>query len=209
MNDLVTKAGDHLPAFSRQNVIDKIMRQPAIILRRQLHTFLQYLDAHHVPLFDLAEAHKHRAAAIRRCERMPTHETLRQALNAFHAATYGETDEAAARAAAGAMLDALPSSRNFDSGTYVDAMVDALLYDDNDDLYRGFTAPVVALGARCVLQTETYVPPIALFLDRARKERGHFRQALVLTDRLVELRVNAEEVLFETGDLSPASAFEW
>jgi hypothetical protein len=203
MSELVANGGNMPPDLPQQNIIKTIMGHPAIVLRHELRTHLQYVDGHFVPLFDVGlnteKAFKCRDAALRRCKKMPSMEKLQTARDAFREATYGKTDEAAARLIGVAM----PAAVNYNAATsYTDAMVDVLMFSDDDDRYPGFTPPVLALAARDILRTERFPPSIALFLERAREERGNFYRLLAAANTLIELRDDAEWVLIMTDDIT-------
>jgi hypothetical protein len=164
------------------------------------------------PLFDwlpvsdllIERANENREAAIRRVRGLPSTQDLARAGNLFEAAATDPTDELKSRVLIGLMLDGLPTAKTLASANYIDAMLDALLFEARDDVTRltTFSPPVLAGSVRKVWRVHKFAPAITEFLSIARDERTSFWNAERWTWRLYDIRCNAEDILIETGDLT-------
>jgi hypothetical protein len=73
------------------------------------------------------------------------------------------------------------------------------MMDDGDS---GFSYAAVVQASRQIRRTSGDLPPSqAAFLQACVKARSDFGKLVSFTDRLIELRQNAEDVLIATGDL--------
>lgn len=123
-------------------------------------------------------------------------EKVRVQLAFLRQAAFGETNPVAVRAMFALMLDAVPAAKNFDSATYVDALVSMIVGEPSvekihKDLPRtrevgGFTNIVVARAVRRIWRTATFTPSIAEVLLALREERENLHNTIATAERFLQ-----------------------
>jgi hypothetical protein len=143
---------------------------------------------------------QHRATALKRIERIPSLDVLKHDAQRLHAAIFSAATEAETRLVVGVMLDGLPAANSQLSVGYIDAMVMSLVHADDclssDDWpnFKGFSGHVLAGVALKIWATSKFAPAVSEILAIARETRAEFWRALKLTERLIEIRENAEDI---------------
>lgn len=189
--------------FGRPNLVQKVMGEhaPTFQTLERLRPLFALLPLRALSIHDRASL----PAAIKRIGQLPRLVELSRAVVAFSDAAAGKTDQMSARVLVGLMLDGLPSAKNLSSATYIDALIDALQHDDEDDCEgaKGFTPTVLAATVRLVWRKRDFAPSIAEFLTIARAQRRRFQQAAGWASTLWDARENAEDVLIAAGHELP------
>lgn len=143
---------------------------------------------------------QHRATALKRIERIPSLDVLKQDAKRLQTAIFSTATEAEIRLIVGVMLDGLPAASSQISAGYIDAIVVSILHADDarssEDYpgFKGFSGHVLAGVARRVWGGQKFAPAISELLTIARETRSEFWRALQLTERLIEIRENAEDI---------------
>ncbi|PPD09755.1 MAG: hypothetical protein CTY36_02720 [Methylocystis sp.] len=143
---------------------------------------------------------QHRATALKRIERIPSLDVLKHDAQRLHAAIFSAATEAETRLVVGVMLDGLPAASSQISVGYIDAIVVSILHADDDRSsgdypeFKGFSSHVLVGVARKLWDEQKFAPAISEFLAIAREKRAEFWRALQLTERLIEIRENAEDI---------------
>jgi hypothetical protein len=149
-----------------------------------------------VPLLSLKQPGKHRAAAWDRFEHIPEDAALYRDRALFEAAETEPAPEAWLHAAAGLTLDSIPAAKDLPR-SYRFGLVDLLMDDET-----GFSYAAVAMASREVRRILGDLPPSqAAFLHACVKARAGFRKLVALTEQLIEVRQNAEDILNELGEV--------
>jgi hypothetical protein len=174
--------------------------RPALAAAMQLHPLLRLIGT---PLLDVGHAAKHRDAALERCAAIPRDKEMYAARKQFEAAEQEPAPEPWLHAAIGLTLDSMPGAESLPP-SFRFGLVDLMMHDEDvhGDYRPGFSYAVVAKAAREIRRTCECVPSQATFLKACTKHRAGFRKLVSLTERLIELRQNSEDVLQETGDLT-------
>jgi hypothetical protein len=150
------------------------------------------------------DAGKYRDEAIERYNAIPDMLVLSEAGLLFEEAEFRPASEEWLHAAIGViMLDAMPNAKNV-SPIYRESLVDAILFDEEawGGRYRtGFSVAVVTEAIREVRRTCEFVPSQATFLKFCAQHRAQFENWQLCITRLEEMKENAEDILFATGDL--------
>lgn len=125
-------------------------------------------------------------AALKKLDVVALREEAQQMREQF----VGPTNTAAARALFGLMLDAIPSARQLDALTYLDALMNTLLGEpDRDEHGRdvaGFTPVIIAAAVRKIWRESTFAPSIAEVLTTLRKTRKELHATVMLCERAIE-----------------------
>jgi hypothetical protein len=143
---------------------------------------------------------QHRATALKRIERIPSLDVLKQDAERLHTAIFSAATEAETRLVVGVMLDGLPAASSQISVGYIDAIVVSILHADDDRSsgdypeFKGFSGHVLVGVARKLWDEQKFAPAISELLAIAREKRAEFWRALQLTERLIEIRENAEDI---------------
>ncbi len=144
-----------------------------------------------------------------RLSRIPDRLTLHDQLNELWAAVWLPAQEVEARLIVATMLEAIPAAKASANATYIDAMTDALASADgefDDDgcrhyqRWHGFGCAVLFDMMRKTIAISTFTPSTAEVLATARAIRLNYWRAFETTDRLIALRLNAEEIIGEASD---------
>jgi hypothetical protein len=169
---------------------------------RQIRPFNEWLPVVDLPTLEPED--NHRKIAAERWEFIPSFRDLLDAMDAL-GAVFVEADEPNIRVLIGIMLDGLPSAKTLPSAGYIDALTFMLANPDSDDdePASGFSALAVAATIVEVWRTKTFVPAPAEFLTLAAKKQFEFRRAYIISNRLYDLREQAEVVLIHFGDIKP------
>jgi hypothetical protein len=193
-----------LEIAERSNLVQQVMGEFAepLDLMRQLKPWFRRLpEIHHLSVKNAAA---NRDRALRRCAKLPAEAVLDRAADLFREAAFAGTDEARSRVLVGLMLDGLPSARTLPSASYIDAMIDTILYEEPESQdfpgAVGFGPVVLASVARAVWGTLTFPPSIAEFMKLAHGRRSSFWEGALNAEQLIAVLQNAEDVLIQTGD---------
>lgn len=194
-----------LEIAERSNLVQRVMAEFAepLDLMRQLKPWFRRLPG--MQHLSVKNAAANRDRALRRCAALPAEAVLDRATDLFREAAIGRTDEPQTRLMVGLMLDGLPSARTLPSASYIDAMIDSILYEEPEfeefPGAVGFAPVVLASTLRAVWRTLTFPPSIAEFMKLALERRFGFWDGAFKADELRAILQNAEDVLIETGDL--------
>ncbi|MGD9543548.1 MAG: hypothetical protein AB7U86_05140 [Methylocystis sp.] len=145
-----------------------------------------------------------RERALGRLEKIPSRELLEEQHEALRAALYEPASEREARAILGLMLEGIPAAASGATQSYGDALAFAVIHADDDrdpetyPHWRGFSAAVLFAATRRIWTTTTFTPSIAEVIKTAREVRADYYAALARTNRLLELRANARDVIADT-----------
>jgi hypothetical protein len=139
-----------------------------------------------------------RARAI--AARIPDRMTLSTQADELHAAAFDRATPVEARFVFAAVLDSIPAAHAAATKEFLDALEFTLEHADDDVGERrgpsnGFSLPVLFVTARRILASSTYCPSCAEILAAAREARAEMYSALLTTERLMTVLMNAEEVL--------------
>ncbi|PWB89895.1 hypothetical protein C5688_13730 [Methylocystis sp. MitZ-2018] len=102
------------------------------------------------------------------------------------------------------MLEGIPAAASGATQSYGDALAFAVIHADDDrdpeayPRWRGFSTAVLFAATRRIWTTSTFTPSIAEVIKTAREVRADYYAALARTNRLLELRANARDVIADT-----------
>ncbi len=135
-----------------------------------------------------------------RIAHLPERDVLHDELELIHQSVFEPATELQIRALIGVMLDALPTAGAQVKVTYLDAMTETLRHtrDEGEGGAAGFSAAVLARSIRMIWARSKFPPAIAEFIAIAREARAEFRNALRLTERLIDIRLDAEDLVEAT-----------
>ncbi len=151
-----------------------------------------------------------RERALARVEGMPSRAELTDDLRRLRAAVNGEpATPLQIKMLVAALLDGIPAARSHGDGVE-DAIVCTLQYaeDDHDESEPnafGFSARVLAAAVRELLAKHTFTPSAAEVLAAAKGQLERYWRALAATNKVLELRLNAEDVVAITDPNAPES----
>ena len=133
---------------------------------------------------------------------LPTRQTLAAEYELLHEAVFIKATPIETRLIFGTLIDAIPHARNAATPGFIESLVFAVMHadDDHDDPWmpgNGFSLPVLHMAARRILTKHKFCPAISEIIEEARLARTQFWTALQTTDRLLELRFSAEDVIGE------------
>jgi hypothetical protein len=166
----------------------------ALIAARKLKTLASLSTAR---MLNIQNAEQHREIALERFEMIPEDAVMYGARRQFEAAETEPAPEPWLHAAIGLMLDSIPGAEAV-SPAYRFGLIDSIT---NDDDSPGFSCAVIVMAIREMRRTIEGVPSPATFLKACTKHRGNFSKLVSFTERLIEIRQNAEDILEATGDL--------
>jgi hypothetical protein len=145
-----------------------------------------------------------RSRALAMLEKLPGREVLGEQHEALREAVYEPASETEARAILGLMLEGIPAAASGATVAYGDALAFAVCHVDDDrdpdefPKWRGFSGAVLFATVRRIWEKSTFTPSIAEVLEIARKVRAEHYAAFSTTNRLLALRMNAEDVVADT-----------
>lgn len=155
-----------------------------------------------------------RERALARLEKIPGRYELEEQREQLRLAVYVPATEVEARAILGLMLEGIPAAASGATVGYGDALAFSIAHADDDrdpeqfPRYRGFSAAVLFATARRLWATPTFTPSIAEVLEVARKVRAEHYAAFATTNRLLDLRFNAEGVVEDTNPVEEDMAYD-
>jgi hypothetical protein len=145
-----------------------------------------------------------RSRALAMLEKIPGLEELEEQRETLRTAVYDPATETEARAILGLMLEGIPAAASGATVAYGDALAFAIVHVDDDrdpddfPKWRGFSGAVLFATMRRIWEKTTFTPSIAEVLEIARKVRAEHYAAFSTTNRLLALRMNAEDVVADT-----------
>ncbi len=145
-----------------------------------------------------------RSRALAMLQRLPDLQQLEDQREELCAAIYEPANETEARAILGLMLEGIPAAASGATVGFGDALAFAIVHADDDrdpdefPRWKGFSAAVLFATARRIWEKSTFTPSIAEVLEVARKVRAEHYAAYSTTNRLLALRLNAEDVVDDT-----------
>jgi hypothetical protein len=198
---LVTAA----PIDPRRSIIDQLAERfsavQALAYRRNARKVTQALQT----WFPLrADALGAEEKARQRLALIPGLRELSDQRDELHEAVFLRAKEPEIRLILAAMIDGIPSAKSQATPGYFDAAAFTLQHADEDAPedspgarlgFAGFSSAALFMMARRVMATHRFAPAPAELLEIARSARFEFWSARNSTARLIEFRLNAEEVL--------------
>jgi len=154
---------------------------------------------------------RNHAIALDRLKRIPPLDDLRRDIEGLTTAAFGRAPEPEARLIIATMLEALPTAGAQCSATFIDAIIDTVDHYDDDREYgprfNGFSCEVLASTTRKVWKQHKFPPAIAELMEILCKTRLEYWYAIGLTEHLIALRDDAEDmVAIMSNDPPPADA---
>jgi hypothetical protein len=152
-----------------------------------------------------------RERALSRHKKLPPLDDLFHWEGRFDLAVREAADEASIRVMIGVMFDSFPGkATEIGSAIRLDALTLLLLDFDSDfdDARYGskrYSHAVLAWAVRRALRKLSFAPSAQEFLDICHKVRNSFIAARAATSRMIELRIDAELFLEQTGDIQTKS----
>jgi hypothetical protein len=168
--------------------------QPTLAAARQI-TALQELGT--APELDINRAEQNREEARERFETIPPDATLYGSIRLFKAAMIERAPEAWLHAAIGLMLDGQPGAE-FLPASYRHGIIDSII---NDDVLPPFSCAALIMAIRDLRRNIEGVPSPATFIKACTQNRSGFRRLIDLTEKLIVVRQNAEDVLIKLGEV--------
>lgn len=149
-----------------------------------------------------------RERTLARVAKMAGRLELNDQLENLRAAVYEPATPEEISIIVGVLLDGLSSARSLGVGVQ-----DAIAYTleeadvdrDPDEYppYQGFSARVLTSAIRKLLRTCTFAPSPAEVLAAANEARERYHNALAATNKVLHLRLNAEDIVDETDPNPP------
>jgi hypothetical protein len=150
-----------------------------------------------------------RAKAARRCERLPDLATLSDQAEAFYAAVYTRAKPDEVRWFVGVLFDGNQAWASRATRGAIDAIAFSLEHADDDrdpdapHKFRGFSAAALAMAVQRIWLDKKFDPNICEIVQAAKDARARFWMAWRATERLIEIRDDADDVLAVTDPDAP------
>lgn len=133
-------------------------------------------------------------------ERIPSRDVLSTQRDLLVNAVYDRATEAEVRLICATLLDSIPNARNAASAGFIENLVFAISHVDDDHHNdwspgSGFSFAVLYTAARRIMSVCLFCPSIGEVIEASRKARCEFWIALRNTNKLLDLRLSAEDVI--------------
>jgi hypothetical protein len=154
-----------------------------------------------------------RDRAMARLEKISDRVTLNDQRDVLLEAVYQPAPEREVRAIFGLMLEGIPSAASGATSGYGDTLTFSIMHADEDrdpseyPRWRGFSAAVLFATARRLWERSTFTPSVAEVLGCARQVRQEYFSAFAATNRLLDIRANAEGVVEDSEPYDDADDF--